>query len=410
MNAVAPIALVPHNKPLSLLSEDFQNNKYEYYRYLREHLPVHSARIAFVKLMVVSRYEDCLNLVKDERFGRNRTKITGGSRAPIPMTKGMEALAHSMIIEDDPEHRRMRQLVQKPFSPKNLAYIEPRIETLAHELLDAIDMGQPVNIQREYALNIPVTVIKEMMGVGDADMLRLRDSLRVLSDGMTGWGILRTFAWDLRKVTSFVRDMIERKKSTPGDDILTQLIFAEEEGDRLSEDELVSMVFLLIIAGFETTVHLISNGIVTLIHHPEELAKLRANPELMGSTVEEILRFNSPIQGTKMNYARKDLELRGVKITKGTPVMPLLGAANHDPEQFPDPERFDIQRDPNKHLSFSQGNHFCLGAFLARMEAKTAFRILLERTRDIELADELKIVRMPGWHRYDGVNVRLNSA
>ena len=212
--------------------------------------------------------------------------------------------------------------------------------------------------------------------------------------------------WDLRKSVAFVRDQVEKKRANPGEDILSALIHAEEDGDRLTEDELVSMVFLLIVAGFETTTSLISNSIITFNHHPDQLERLHNEPRLLSSAVEELLRFAGPIHGTKMNYARQDMELRGVHIPKGTAVMPLLGSANRDETVFEDPDRFDIARDPNKHLSFSQGNHFCLGAFLARMETKIALETLYQRFEKLDFVDEPEVAPMPGWYRYKDYRVR----
>lgn len=401
---------VDPNKPLNIGSEDFAQHKYEYYAYLREHLPVAKGRVAMLKVNLVSRYEDCLALVKDPRFGRNRSKITGGSRIPFPVPKSIEMLALSMIVEDDPEHKRLRTLVQKAFAPKSLAYMQDDMEQMAHELMDAAIARGSVDLQKEYALQIPSAVIARMVGIDRDEMPRFQNSLRVLNSGLTGWNILRTMFWDLRKTVEYVRELIARKRQQPGNDILTQLIEAEEDGDRLSEDELISMLFLLIIAGYETTVHLITNGVITLLRYPDELARLRADMDLMGSAVEEILRFLPPVHGTKMNFAREDVEIAGVVIRKGEVAVPLLGSANRDAGVFTDPDVFNITRDPNKHLSFSQGNHFCLGAFLARMETKTALRVLLERSPNLRLAvppDELKVAAMPLWHRHTSLPVHL---
>ncbi len=399
------------SRPLSALDKRFIQDKYEYYKYLRAYSPVHTMKIVGMKVMAMARHEDCLALVKDERFCRNRTTATGGSRLPFPVPRSIALLSRSMIVEDDPEHRRLRALVQKAFAPKTLNPMEARVEALTHELMDRCLAAGSVDLQRAYALEIPTTVIREMMGVNAAEMPQFQQSLRVLSEGMTGWNVMRTFAWDMPRLVQFVRDLLARKRRAPGDDILTHLIEAEEAGDRLSEDELVSLVFLLIIAGYETTVHLITNGVHALLTHPEELERLRELPELAGSAVEEILRFCSPIHGTKMNYAKEDVEIRGVVIAKGTPAVPLLGSANHDEAVFEDPERFDIRRDPNKHLAFSQGNHFCLGAFLARMETRIAIKTLLERSPNLRLAvppEALKLQSMPFWHRYDGLPVHVD--
>ncbi len=415
--AVAPKAeaggrqiAIAHNKPLVMHSRHFAQHKFLYYRYLRDHLPVHRARIAFVNLYVTSRYEDCLALVKDDRFVRNRSRVSGGRRTPLPLPKNIALLANSMITEDDPEHRRLRGLVQKAFSPKNLSGVEQRVTALTHELLDQMPAGGEVDLQQAYALPVPVTVIGEMMGVQAADMDRLRQSVRVLSQGLSGWTVLRTLVWDMRKAVAFVRELVARKREQPADDILSALIAAEEDGDQLSEDEIVAMVFLLIVAGFETTVHLITNGVLALLQHPAQLQKLRRQPALINSAVEEILRYAGPVHGTKLNYATERVELRGVTIPKGAAVMPLLGSANRDEEFFPAADVFDIERANNKHLAFSQGKHFCLGAFLARMETRIALQTLLERAPELRLAvpeQSLQLQALPGWHRYGGLPVKL---
>lgn len=397
-------------KALNLGSRDFTQHKYEYYTYLREHLPVAKGRVAMLKVHLVSRYADCMYLLKDPRFARNLTQINGGRRIPFPVPKSIEMLALSMIVEDDPEHRRLRNLVQKAFAPKSLAAMQGDMENMAHTLMDAALAKGSVDLQKEYALHIPSAVIARMIGIEYEEMPRFQNSMRVLSSGLSGWSILRTMFWDLRKTVGFLRELIARKRRDPGDDILSRLIEAEENGDQLSENELLSMLFLLIVAGYETTVHLISNGVITLLEHPHELARLRANPELAGSAVEEVLRYLPPVQGTKMNFARQDIEIAGVMIRQGEPVMPLLGSANRDPAMFPEPDVFDITRDSSKHLSFSQGNHFCLGAFLARMEAKVALQVLLERSANLRLAvpsSDLQVAAVPGWHRYTALPVHL---
>jgi cytochrome P450 len=208
----------------------------------------------------------------------------------------------------------------------------------------------------------------------------------------------------------FVRELVARKRGNPQEDILTGLIEAEANGERLTEDEIVAMVFLLVVAGYETTVHLITNGVLILLQHPDQLERLREQPELMDSAVEEILRHRGPVHGTKLNYATEDVTFHGVTVPKGSPVIPLLGAANHDPRAFDDPEVFDIARAPNRHLSFGHGNHFCLGAQLARMETKVALATLLERNPNLRLAvdpSEIEVQNMPFWHRHQSLPVVL---
>mgnify|MGYP002624169524 FL=1 len=188
------------------------------------------------------------------------------------------------------------------------------------------------------------------------------------------------------------------------------MIQAEEAGEKLSEDELIGMVFLLVFSGFETTVHLITNAVLTLLEHPEQLERLRSEPALMESAVEEILRYRGPIHATKPMYATEDVTLHGQTIPKAAPLMPLLGAANFDPEVFEDPDTFDVARTPNKHLAFGHGIHFCLGAPLARMETRIALTNLLERNPNLRLAvdpSDLKLQTVPMWHRYESLPVSL---
>lgn len=411
MLATKEIDLTNFNGPVNLLNKDFINNKWAYYRWLRENSPVHRGRLSVVPLTLLSRYDDCVSILKDPRIVRNRSTATGkGGRLPFPLPKSVQMLVGSMINEDEPGHRRLRNLVHKAFTPKNLAYLDQRIETLTHELLDQAEAKGEFDLMKDYALPIPVTVIGEMVGVEPGEVPEFAQYITALSSGFSGMSLFRTFIWDLPKAINFSKDLIERKRANPGDDILTALIQAEEDGDKLSEDELVAMLFLLIIAGYETTVHLITNGVQTFLTHPDQFQQLKENWDLIDSAVEEINRFNGPIQGTKLGYPTEDMTIRGVTVKKGTSIMPLLGAGNFDPDAFENPDLFDIERTPNRHLGFGQGIHYCLGAPLARMETRAALRNLFQRYPDIRLAidpSELKIQRIPGWHRYQSLPVRL---
>lgn len=350
-------------------------------------------------------------MLRDDRFIRNRSVATGGGgRLPFPLPKSIALLANSMITEDNPAHRRLRLLVNKAFTPRSLTTMEQQVEDLTNELLDEAEPKGTVDLVQAYSLPIPVKVIGALMGVSDDDMPRFKKGVRVMTEGMSGWGIARTILWDMPEVIRFSRELIERKRTEPGPDVLSSLIEAEEEGEKLNEDELVAMIFLLIVAGYETTVHLITNAVLTLLQHPEQMEKLRANPELGGSAVEEVMRFRGPVHGTKPNYATEDVELRGVPIKKGSMVIPLLGAANRDPRFFNDPEVFDIERSPNKHLGFGYGIHLCLGAWLARLETRVAVNTLLRRNPNLKLAvkeEELQLQRVPFWHRYQSLPVTL---
>ena len=391
--------------PIKLGTKEFHQHRLAIYEFLREEHPVSKGRISLLNVWLVARYADCVELLKDERMRRDRSAVTGKRRLPFPLPRSVQRLAISMIYEDDPNHRRLRNLVHKAFTPRALTAISDRVATLTEQLLEQAHGTQ--DLTTAYSLPIPVTVIREMLGVEQADMDDLRGSLSALSDGLSGFTVIKTLLVDMSKANRF----IERKKAQPADDILSGLIAAEEQGDRLSQDELVAMVFLLIIAGYETTVHLINNAVVTLLTHREQWEQLRAEPELIDSAVEEILRFSGPIEGTKPFYPTEAVTYSGTIIPKGAMVMPLLGAANRDPRQFEQPDVFDITRSPNKHLGFSHGIHYCLGAPLARLETRIALQSLLQHKPNIRLAvpaSQLNVQRLPGWVRYTHVPVSFD--
>lgn len=400
--------MIDLTKPVNLSSRAFVDNKYQWYERIREERPVLPVKVSVMNAFAVSRFEDCTNILKDPRIVRNRATAIGGNRFPFPMPKSVKPLVESMIVEDDPNHRRLRELVRRGFRPQAISEIEQRIDSYSNELLDELSQTREFDLQSQYALPIPMRMIADMLGVSRAAMPTLQKSMSVLTKGFSGWRLLRTVFVDLPSAAGFVRDLVREKRRNPGDDILTGLIQAEDEGDRLSEDELVAMVFLLIVAGFETTVHLITNGVQILLQHRDQLERLRAEPDLIDSAVEEILRHRGPIQSTKPGWASEDITLHGVTIAKGKPIMPLFGAANHDPRVFDNPGVFDITRTPNRHLGFGHGVHFCLGAHLARAEARLALRNLIERLPDLTLAvpeDELRLQALPGWHRYEELPV-----
>lgn len=398
-------------KPLNLGSQAYADNKYGYYKWLRENDPVHKGKmVSVMSAYFLTGYDDCVSMLKDSRFVRNRATATGGGRMPFPMPKSVWLLLNSMISEDEPEHRRLRSLVHKAFTSRMLVNLEGRIEALTQELLDKAEKQGQIDLMTAYAHPIPVTVIAEMVGVEVDEVPKLASFIEAVTSGFSGFKLLRTIVWDLPKAIKFIRQLIDRKRVNPADDILTKLIQAEEEGEKLSEDELVAMVFLLIIAGHETTYNLITNAVYTLLMYPEQLTRLRADMSLIDSAVEEVLRFNGPLHATKPEYATEDVTIRGVTIPKGSTVMPLLASANHDPAMFSEPEVFDIARKPNRHLGFGMGIHYCLGAPLARMETRIALTALLERNPNLRLAvrpEELELMAKPGWHQYKRLPVIL---
>lgn len=403
--------------PPDLTSKDFTSNKYEYYKWMRQEAPVARCKYVTGHAYVVSRYDDCVTLLKDPRVVRDNRKIdTSTPLLPsfIPLPKSTELILHSMIGSDEPDHKRLRSLVHQAFTRKSMSELSDRIEQLTNNLLDQAEAKSKaegsVDLKEAYALPIPVTVIQEMVGVADEDMPRFYEGIEAVVKGFSGLRIILTMLWDVPRLSHFVRELINRKRENPGNDMLTGLIQAEEEGQKLSEDEIVSMVFLIIAAGYQTTVHLITNGVTALLQHPDQLTKLRANPDLIESAVEEILRFTSPVYVTELAYAREDMVLHDVNISKGEVVIACIGAANHDSAVFENPEVFDIERSPNKHLGFGSGIHACLGAPLARMEAKIALTNLIVRNPNLHLAIDpsaLEFETTPGLHSYKHLPVVL---
>jgi cytochrome P450 len=409
INQIAPIGL-DFKEPINVNKKEFNDNKYAYYHWLLEEAPVCKGRVKYFNGYLISRYDDCVNVLRDPRLVRDKAKVSGGSAFPFPMPKALTVMMKNMEMVDEPEHRHLRSLVHKAFTPGSLNKLGTRIDAITNELLDKAEKQGTVDLVPSYSLPIPVTVIGEMVGVDANYMQRFKKAIDSLTTGMSGLAMVRLVAWDLWRTIALIRELVQYKREHLGDDILSGLIQAEEGGDKLSEDELVSMTFLLIGAGYETTVYLITNAVLTLLQHPDQLAKLRAQPELMESAVEEVLRFNNPVQGVQPGYTTEDMTLQGVTIPKGSFVMPMLGAANRDPRAFPNPDTFDIARTPNKHLGFGQGIHYCLGAPLARLEAQIALKNLLNRNPNLRLAvdeKDLELQNMTLWHRYKSLPVVL---
>lgn len=398
---------------LDLSSKAYHERKDEVRASLLAGDRVVDAKISLFRFKAVSRYEDCRFVLTDPRFVRERGRAIGRPGAgvmPFPLPRGVQALAKSMILEDDPDHRRHRSLVNRAFTARALVDWQPLVEEACEDRLAAIDgsPGAGFDALADYAHDIPRRVIAALLGIAHEEIEAFDRSLRTLTKGFSGFGIVRTLLFDLRSATGFVRDLIARKRREPGDDLMTALIEAEEEGSRLSEDELIAMVFLLVVAGFETTVNAIGNGVVTLLAHPEALSRLRSGAVGWETGTDELIRFQGPIQGTKLQYASEDLEIAGHPIARGQAVMPLLHVANRDPAVFDEPDLFDPARNPNPHLGFGFGAHFCLGRQLALMETRIALERLFGRLPDLALrqpAETLERVSAPGWHRYARVPV-----
>jgi cytochrome P450 PksS len=291
------------------------------------------------------------------------------------------ALGRNMLFLDPPDHTRLRGLVRDAFSKRTVDRLEDRVRSYAHELLDAVEDVDSFDLVESFALPIPVTIIAELLGVPAEDQPRFREWTKVI----LGTDFEAAQLAGMHFVQYF-NELAEERRSHPQDDLVSYLLTVEEEGERLDHMEFLGMVFLLLVAGHETTVNLIANGTLELTRHPDQRARLVEDRSLLRTGVEEMLRWHGPVESTTLRIAFEDVEIGGVTISRGAPVIPILFGANRDPRKFEDPETFDVGRQRNPHMAFGFGIHSCLGAPLARMEAIAAFDVLFERTGGLALA------------------------
>jgi cytochrome P450 len=360
----------------------------------------------------IFRYDDVQDVLRDWR--------TYSNRFPPPADfPELEGRAPSMLGTDPPEHERLRGLVNQAFTPKIIRRLEPRMVEIANGLIDrALEQGT-VDLVQALTYPLPVTIIAEIIGVPTEDNARFKDwsdkLVETLGSGLLAPPDRTTFERNQRLVEelgAYFSKLVELRRREPREDLLTGLTQAELEGSKLSFDELLQMLILLLVAGNETTTTLIGNIVLTLLDHPAELARLRADHELVPSAVEEVLRYSSPVQ-LDPRRAVADVELCGEKIAAGEMVISWLGAANRDEAVFKDAERFDVARKENRHLAFGFGTHYCLGSNLARLEAQIALRALLERTKSFELAaakESLPLHKSFVFRSFTSIPVRLARA
>jgi cytochrome P450 len=384
---------------VDIASPAFKSNPYPFYARLRSEAPVHRVTLPDRQsAWLVSRYDDVAAALKDERFAKNKlVAMTADQAAKQPWIPPIfRPLARNMLDLDPPDHTRLRTLVNRAFSPRLVGQMRNRIQSLADDLMTAAQDREGMDLIRDYALPIPTTIIAEMLGVPDRDRHRFhRWSRTIVSASPSGWGMLKAIPSALAFLR-YIRRLVASRRSDPRDDLLGSLVQAEEAGENLSEDELVAMIFLLLVAGHETTVNLIGNGMLALLENPGQIERLRADPTLIESAVEELLRYDSPLATATERYAREDVTVCGMTIPRGGLVYAVIAAANRDEQQFPDAETLDIAREPNRHLSFGLGPHYCLGAPLARLEGQIAIGTLLNRLPDLRLAVDRKSLR---WRR-----------
>ncbi len=364
---------------------EVHEDPYPLYHRLRAEDPVHRSALG---MWVLTRHADVLAVLRDPRMSRDprrseRIELLRSS-AEVDELLTSEEAAPSMLFVDPPDHTRLRVLVNKAFTPAAVERLRPRVEAIVAGLLDRVAGAGAMDVVEDLAYPLPVTV---MFGVPEAARERFRawsrELVRLLDPVVASDALERALQARLA-LRGYLRGLVAERRAHPSGDLLTALIVAEDHGHKLSEAELVSMCVLLLVAGHETTVNLIANGTVALLRHPEAWAQLQADPSLLGSAVEELLRYDSPVQFTS-RHALADLDIGGRRVRAGETVVAVLGAANRDPAQFPDPDRLDLARKPNRHVAFGGGIHFCLGAPLARTEARIAISALLARLPGLEL-------------------------
>ncbi len=371
-------------------SFDFANpalraNPYPAYRFLREAAPIWRAPSGH---WIVSTHAGCTALLRDPVMGREDTNM----RSPELMAEyAVASLTRMMLFVDPPVHTRLRGLVSKAFTARRMEALRPRIEAIVDALIDRVAGQGGMDVIRDFAHRLPVTVICDMLGMPESDRGPFLEESTVRGRILDPVALSREELDDAnrgsRASSEYFRGLLAYRRQNPGDDLATALVQAREADDTLSDDEIVSNIALLFGAGHETTTNLIGNGVLALHRNPAQLARLRADPGLIPNAVEELLRYDSPVQLTG-RIATQDHEIMGERIEKGGHVIALLGAANHDPAAYEgDPDTLDVGRPGVRAISFGGGLHFCLGAQLARIEGEIAFRRLLERLPAMRLTD-----------------------
>ena len=362
---------------------------YPRYHQLRSEDPVHWNK--GVSAWILTRYSDVLAALRDPRLSAERiTALTGLIRevGGEPAQRLERTFLNMMLFSDPPDHTRLRALANKAFTPRVVEQMRSHIQSVVNVLLDEVQPQGRMDVIADLAYPLPAIVIGEMLGAAPQD----RDQLKKWSADLAAFlGNIRTVSEtyenaikSVSELIEYLRELVYQRRKEPRDDLISALALAEEEGDSFTEEELYSMCVLLIFAGHETTTNLIGNGLLALMNNPDQLAKLRKDPSLLEPAIEEIIRYDGPVQTTSRT-ALEPLEIGGKQIAKGDRLSLTLGAANRDPAQFPDPDRMDISRTDNRHVGFGFGIHFCLGAALARMEGQLAIGGVVERMPELRL-------------------------
>ena len=377
----------------NLFTAEGIQNPYPHYDRLRNHSP--ALHMPEWNSVFVTGHPENAALLRDPRVSVERLSVPAEDLKK-PEFGPVSALYHMMLFRDPPNHTRLRGLVSQAFTPRVVAEMRTLIEDLVEDILDGVAAEGEMEVLKDLAGPLPVTVIVKMLGLNTEDAVRFKqwsESIAILLDGGVESQIMMPqIMQDVQDMNVYFRRVADELRANPQPGLMTALAGAELEGDKLSSEELLSNAVLLLVAGHETTTNLIASGLHALISHPEQLADLRAHPELMDGAVEELLRYVSPVQATS-RVLKSDMEIAGQNIPAGTQVQVMLAAANRDPRVFQDPHTLNLRRDASKHLALAAGHHYCLGASLARLEAKVVFEKLLERFKHFELPPQRILYR-----------------
>lgn len=403
MHDLPPETPAPETPAPELFTWEFATDPYPAYAWLREHAPVRRTTLpSGVEAWLVTRYADAKRALADPRLSKNPVHHAEHAHAKgktgIPGERGAELMTHLLNI-DPPDHTRLRRLVSQAFTPRRVAEFAPRVQELTDGLIDAFAAKGEADLIHDFAFPLPIYAICDLLGVPREDQDDFRDwaGMMIRHGGGPRGGVGRS----VKKMRGYLAELIHRKRDDLGDDLISGLIRASDHGEHLSENEAAAMAFILLFAGFETTVNLVGNGVYALLRHPDQRARLQRSldageSELLATGVEELLRYDGPVELATWRYATEPVQLGGQGVAVGDPVLVVLAAADRDPERFDDPDRLDLSRSDNKHLGYGHGIHYCLGAPLARLEGQTAIGTLLTRLPDLRLAVDPSDLRWRG--------------
>ncbi|WKT33664.1 cytochrome P450 family protein [Bacillus cereus] len=383
---------------INLASAQFKEDAYEIYKESRKKQPILFVnQVEIGKEWLITRYEDALPLLKDNRLKKDWTNVFSQDTKNMYLSvDNSDHLTTHMLNSDPPNHSRLRSLVQKVFTPKMIAQLDGRIQRIADDLISNIERKGTLNLVDDYSFPLPIIVISEMLGIPKEDQAKFRIwSHAVIASPETPEEIKETEK-QLSEFITYLQYLVDIKRKEPKEDLVSALILAESEGHKLSARELYSMIMLLIVAGHETTVNLITNTVLALLENPNQLQLLKDNPKLIDSAIEEGLRYYSPVEVTTARWAAEPFQIHHQTIQKGDMVIIALASANRDETVFENPEIFDITRENNRHIAFGHGSHFCLGAPLARLEAKIAITTLFNRMPELQIKGNREEIKWQG--------------